>query len=200
MWDIIAIYRAGLKLGKQRGHSDREAEHYAVDLLKRTQRNVKVMDKSGRESVTTFERGVGDMIVTYENELAPHIKQGRPYMNSSFPMSRCSWRTRSRSSIGMLTAIVCGISRKHSSPSSMTKRRSGPLPNSPFARLIHQVPLPPLLCSRDRPSCSRSPSWEDGTRSLPHCSARREAGHAPSKNSHAVSSRATSVSVMAARI
>ncbi|SLM45843.1 Sulfate ABC transporter, periplasmic binding protein (fragment) [Nitrospira sp. ND1] len=43
------------------------------------QRHVKVMDKSGRESVTTFERGVGDVIVTYENELLPRIKQGRPY-------------------------------------------------------------------------------------------------------------------------
>jgi sulfate transport system substrate-binding protein len=37
------------------------------------------MDKSGRESVTTFERGVGDVIVTYENELLPRIKTGRPY-------------------------------------------------------------------------------------------------------------------------
>jgi sulfate transport system substrate-binding protein len=37
------------------------------------------MDKSGRESVTTFERGVGDVIVTYENELLPRIKAARPY-------------------------------------------------------------------------------------------------------------------------
>ena len=36
-------------------------------------------DKSGRESVTTFERGVGDVIVTYENELLPRVKSGRPY-------------------------------------------------------------------------------------------------------------------------
>jgi sulfate transport system substrate-binding protein len=47
--------------------------------LKRIQKNVKVMDKSGRESVTTFERGVGDVIVTYENELLPRIKSNRPY-------------------------------------------------------------------------------------------------------------------------
>ncbi|MGA6828469.1 sulfate ABC transporter substrate-binding protein [Nitrospira sp. NS4] len=79
MWDVIAIYGAGLKLGKQRGLPDSAAEQYASDLLKRIQRNVKVMDKSGRESVTTFERGVGDVIVTYENELAPRITQGRPY-------------------------------------------------------------------------------------------------------------------------
>ncbi len=79
MWDVIAIYGAGLKLGKRRGLLDSAAEQYAADLLKRVQRNVKVMDKSGRESVTTFERGVGDVIVTYENELSPRIKQGRPY-------------------------------------------------------------------------------------------------------------------------
>lgn len=79
MWDVIAIYGAGLKLGKQRGLADDAAEQYAADLLKRVQRNVRVMDKSGRESVTTFERGVGDVIVTYENELIPRIQQGRPY-------------------------------------------------------------------------------------------------------------------------
>lgn len=79
MWDVIAIYGAGLKLGKQHGLSDSATDQYATDLLKRVQRNVKVMDKSGRESVTTFERGVGDVIVTYENELLPRIKQGRPY-------------------------------------------------------------------------------------------------------------------------
>ena len=79
MWDVIAIYGAGLKLGKQQGRQDSAVEQYANDLLKRVQRNVKVMDKSGRESVTTFERGVGDVIVTYENELLPRIKQGRPY-------------------------------------------------------------------------------------------------------------------------
>ena len=79
MWDVIAIYGAGLKLGKQHGLPDSARDQYATDLLKRVQRNVKVMDKSGRESVTTFERGVGDVIVTYENELLPRIKQGRPY-------------------------------------------------------------------------------------------------------------------------
>lgn len=79
MRDVIAIYGAGLKLGKQHGLSDSAAEQYANDLRTRVQRNVKVMDKSGRESVTTFEQGVGDVIVTYENELAPRIKEGRPY-------------------------------------------------------------------------------------------------------------------------
>jgi sulfate/thiosulfate-binding protein len=79
MWDIIAIYGAGLNLGKQKGLAGSAVDQHAIDLVKRVQRNVKVMDKSGRESVTTFERGVGDVIVTYENELLPRIKQGRPY-------------------------------------------------------------------------------------------------------------------------
>ena len=81
MWDIIAIYGAGLKLAADKtvaaGAESREV--YAAGLLKRIQKNVKVMDKSGRESVTTFERGVGDVIVTYENELLPRIKSNRPY-------------------------------------------------------------------------------------------------------------------------
>ncbi len=79
MWDIVAIYGAGLQLGGRKGLEEPASHGYAADLINRIQRNVKVMDKSGRESVTTFERGVGDVIVTYENELLPRIAQGRPY-------------------------------------------------------------------------------------------------------------------------
>lgn len=75
MWDVIAIYGAGLKLADPK---QGPPETYAASLLKRIQKNVKVMDKSGRESVTTFERGIGDVIVTYENELLPRVKSGRP--------------------------------------------------------------------------------------------------------------------------
>jgi sulfate transport system substrate-binding protein len=81
MWDVIAVYGAGLKLAERSGNPSGagSADAYAAALLKRIQKNVKVMDKSGRESVTTFERGVGDVIVTYENELLPRIDSGRPY-------------------------------------------------------------------------------------------------------------------------
>jgi sulfate/thiosulfate transport system substrate-binding protein len=84
MWDVIAIYGAGLKLAGQQAAAGKKpetdsGETFAAALLKRIQKNVKVMDKSGRESVTTFERGVGDVIVTYENELIPRIKSRRPY-------------------------------------------------------------------------------------------------------------------------
>ncbi len=83
MWDVIAIYGAGLKLAEQRAAgkplAPGAAEAQAVELLRGIQKNVRVMDKSGRESVTTFERGVGDVIITYENELLPRVKSQRPY-------------------------------------------------------------------------------------------------------------------------
>jgi sulfate transport system substrate-binding protein len=75
MWCVNAIYGAGLKISEDsRGSAD---SAYARDLLKRVQRRVKVMDKSGRESVTTFERGIGDALVTYENEILLRRLQGR---------------------------------------------------------------------------------------------------------------------------
>jgi sulfate/thiosulfate-binding protein len=75
MWDVNAIYGAGLKMSEvQTGAPDETA---ARELLKSIQRNVKVMDKSGRASVTTFEQGVGDALVTYENEVLLREIQGR---------------------------------------------------------------------------------------------------------------------------
>jgi sulfate/thiosulfate-binding protein len=77
MWDVLAIYGAGLKLSElQSGSPDQDA---AKQLLKSIQRNVKVMDKSGRASFTTFENGVGDAIITYENEVLLRRKQGREF-------------------------------------------------------------------------------------------------------------------------
>jgi len=80
MWDVNAIYGAGLKLSQvEKGYQDSE---FAKQLLKSIQKNVKVMDKSGRASVTTFENGVGDAIVTYENEVLLRQMHGRkmPYV------------------------------------------------------------------------------------------------------------------------
>jgi len=75
MWDVNAIYGAGLKMSAlETGQTDTAA---AISLLKAIQKNVKVMDNSGRASVTTFENGVGDALVTYENEILLRIKQGR---------------------------------------------------------------------------------------------------------------------------
>ena len=77
MWFVNAIYGAGLKMTEmEKGTKDVE---YAKSLLKRVQKQVKVMDKSGRESVTTFENGVGDILLTYENEALLRQKQGKDF-------------------------------------------------------------------------------------------------------------------------
>lgn len=55
-WNINAIWGAGV-LRSDEG------------LLRRVQDRVVNMDSSGRQSMATFERGTGDAIVTYENEL-----------------------------------------------------------------------------------------------------------------------------------
>jgi len=75
MWDVNAVYGAGLKLSEvETGKRDIQR---ARELLKAVQRNVRVMDKSGRASVTTFENGVGDVLLTYENEAMLRRMKGR---------------------------------------------------------------------------------------------------------------------------
>jgi len=71
-WNINAIYGAGL-LGDRSGRKDPDA---ARDLLARVQANVVNMDSSGRQSLGTFERGTGDAVVTYENELRLRLNRG----------------------------------------------------------------------------------------------------------------------------
>ncbi|MFC2146003.1 sulfate ABC transporter substrate-binding protein [Acidobacteriota bacterium] len=77
MWFVNAIYGAGLKMSETNtGQQDRS---YARELLKKIQQRVKVMDKSGRESVTTFEKGFGDVLLTYENEALLRQFQGKDF-------------------------------------------------------------------------------------------------------------------------
>ena len=73
-WNINAIWGAGLLKDKKK--PDREA---ALALLSRVQARVVNMDSSGRQSMATFERGTGDAVVTYENELLLQRKiAGKP--------------------------------------------------------------------------------------------------------------------------
>ncbi|QMV43389.1 sulfate ABC transporter substrate-binding protein [Cohnella cholangitidis] len=76
-WDINAIYGAGLKKSEAvTGAKDAAA---AKKFLEDVHRNIESMDKSGRASMAAFEYGVGDVIVTYENELLARIAQGVEY-------------------------------------------------------------------------------------------------------------------------
>ena len=74
-WVVNAIYGSGLKLSEQR--EGKQNPGFAKNLLKGIQAQVQVMDKSGRASVTTFENGIGDILLTYENEVLLRQMQGK---------------------------------------------------------------------------------------------------------------------------
>ncbi|WP_188994021.1 sulfate ABC transporter substrate-binding protein [Paenibacillus nasutitermitis] len=76
-WDINAIYGAGLK--KSEADTGKKDPAYAKAFLEKIHQNVESLDKSGRASMAAFEYGVGDVIVTYENELIARINKGVQY-------------------------------------------------------------------------------------------------------------------------
>lgn len=74
-WNVGAVYGDALR---RPGSTPKSV----ADTLAAVQKNVKNMDPSGRQSVATFERGTGDALVTYENELLLRKKAGKaiPYV------------------------------------------------------------------------------------------------------------------------
>lgn len=77
MWNILALYGAAQR-GQVAGvppDDDAAARQFLLDVL----RNVLVMDKSARDSITTFEKGVGDVAITYENEVLVGLQAGQTY-------------------------------------------------------------------------------------------------------------------------
>ena len=78
-WNVGAIYGAAFRKSLAGGKPDLAAVKKALAAV---QKNVVNMDASGRQSMTTFERGTGDAIVTYENEILLRKKEGReiPYV------------------------------------------------------------------------------------------------------------------------
>ncbi len=70
-WNVSAIYGAA----RQKSETDLAPVR---DTLAKIQKNVVNMDPNGRQSVSTFERGTGDALVTYENELLLRKKAGKP--------------------------------------------------------------------------------------------------------------------------
>ncbi|HJW84815.1 MAG TPA: sulfate ABC transporter substrate-binding protein, partial [Anaerolineae bacterium] len=76
-WNILALYGAA-KRGFVEGvpaNDDAAAQAFLMAALK----NVTVMDKGARESITNFEKGVGDVIITYENEIRVGQQKGQDY-------------------------------------------------------------------------------------------------------------------------
>ncbi len=75
-WNIAAIYGAALR--GQTGLPKDDSEE-AKGFLRRVLANVSIMDKGARESITNFEKGVGDAAITYENEVLVGRQAGRKY-------------------------------------------------------------------------------------------------------------------------
>jgi sulfate/thiosulfate transport system substrate-binding protein len=76
MWNILGLYGAA-----QRGHVEGFAadDAGAQDFLLGVLQNVTVMDKSARDSIVTFEKGIGDVAITYENEVLVGRQAGQNY-------------------------------------------------------------------------------------------------------------------------
>ena len=76
MWNVLALYGAA-KRGKVEGFSGDDSG--AQDFLLRVLQNVSIMDKGARESITNFEKGLGDVAITYENEVLVGQQAGVKY-------------------------------------------------------------------------------------------------------------------------
>ena len=75
-WNINALYGAALRGFAGSAKDDPAA---AQEFLLAVFRNVSVMDKGARESITNYERGVGDVAITYENEVLVGQLAGHTY-------------------------------------------------------------------------------------------------------------------------
>jgi len=75
-WNINAIYGAALRGFAGVAKDDPAA---AEELLRRIFQNVSIMDRGARESITTYEKGVGDAAITYENEVLVALQAGLKY-------------------------------------------------------------------------------------------------------------------------
>ena len=76
-WNILALYGAAKRGFVQGVPKDDDAA--ATNFLKAVLKNVVVMDKGARESITNFEQGVGDVAITYENEVLVGRQNGQDY-------------------------------------------------------------------------------------------------------------------------
>lgn len=77
MWNVLALFGAanrGMIRGVPKGD-----ERGATEFMQKVLGNVTVMDKGARESITTFEKGVGDVAITYENEVLVGVSKGEIY-------------------------------------------------------------------------------------------------------------------------
>lgn len=76
-WNLLALYGAALR-GRVAGVPGQDPGAAAA-FLAAVLGNVSVMDKAARDSMVTFENGVGDVAITYENEILVGRQAGQTY-------------------------------------------------------------------------------------------------------------------------
>lgn len=82
-WNLLAVAAAGFWPDGRNPDSIKPDLTIAYGLLQGVQSRVKVMDGSGRQSLATFLRQIGDAVVTYENDLVQCQRltgQAMPYV------------------------------------------------------------------------------------------------------------------------
>ena len=119
IWNIAALYGAAQRQPAREAFGADDPS----DALARVLRRVEIMDRSGRDSVQTFERGMGDVVLTYENEIIVGQRAGRRY-------ERCRRCQRGRNSqrAGGCTA------RPHDDPDCAPGRHLAPRRSRAAAR------------------------------------------------------------------
>ncbi len=75
-WNVLGAYGAA-KRGKIDGYKATDDD--ALKFLGSVIKNVSVMAKDGRENILNFERGVGDVAISYENEITTGQAAGGQY-------------------------------------------------------------------------------------------------------------------------
>jgi sulfate/thiosulfate-binding protein len=76
-WNILALYGAA-KRGFVAGVA-KDDDAAATEYLKSVFKNVTALDKDARTSITNFEKGIGDVAITYENEVVVGKQAGADY-------------------------------------------------------------------------------------------------------------------------
>ena len=77
MWNILAAYGAALR-GNVNGVPGDDPTAASL-FLRQVLGNVSVMDKAARDSILNFEKGIGDLAITYENEVLVGRQSGQTY-------------------------------------------------------------------------------------------------------------------------
>jgi sulfate transport system substrate-binding protein len=76
-WNVMAMWGAARR-GFVQGVA-KDDDNAARDFVKTVFKNVSVLDKGARESITNYEKGVSDVAITYENEVLVGKKNGQDY-------------------------------------------------------------------------------------------------------------------------